>query len=214
MDTDMEAILRGEKRVPLTGVILAGGKKRHSSGLHPALLPFRRERMVNRQFRLMRPICEELILVTDEPKLILPVLDADVRLITDYYANRGPLGGLHAALSLAGHGHVWLAGCDMPFLSPRAALVMLQRKRQYFLDAVVPCIHGKLNPLHGVFGRSLAKLAAKLSMAGRHSILALLDDISCGTMEEKQFHIHGIDMHFMIRTNTAEAYEDALKMQL
>ena len=210
---DIASFLRRGRRASLTGVILAGGKKRHAGGVHPALLPFHREKMVNRQFRLMRPVCAELILVTDEPRLFLPVLEADVRLITDYYSNVGPLGGVHAALSLACHDEVWLAGCDMPFLSPQATLLMLDRKLRHRLDAVVPCINATLYPLHGVFGRSLAGLAANLAAAETHGVLSLLDGIRYDTMREWNFRNRGIEPNFIFRANTRETYEDALCMK-
>jgi len=206
----MDAALSRTKRAPLTGVILAGGKKRIGE-LHPALLPFRREKMVNRQFRLMKSVCSELILVTDEPRLFLPVLGQDIRMITDFYAGIGPLGGIHAALSLAVNEQVWLAGCDMPFLSPEAASLMLSRKIKHNLDAVIPLIGDHLYPLHGIFDRRKADLIPELAQAGQASVFAYLDSIRYDILKEWNFRHRGIDPGFVARMNTPEAYEEAMR---
>lgn len=201
---------RRATQAPLTGVVLAGGKKRIGER-HPALLPFRREVMVNRQFRLMRTVCSELILVTDEPRLFLPVLDEDVRMITDFYSGIGPLGGIHAALSLSGNDQVWVAGCDMPFLSAEAAKLMLNRKIKHRLDAVIPLIGDRLYPLHGVFGRGKAGLIPELAAAGQTSVHAYLDRIRFDKLMEWNFRHRGIDPSFVMRANTEKAYEEAVR---
>jgi molybdopterin-guanine dinucleotide biosynthesis protein A len=67
---------------------------------------------------------------------------------------KGPLGGMHAAFLAAAYAYCWVVGCDMPFLSPEAALLMLSRIAEH--DAVVPVIKGKLHPLHGVYAAQCA----------------------------------------------------------
>src|SRR5690242_19745844 len=101
-----------EEQIKLTGVILAGGKNGRMGGSHKALLPFRNEKLVHRQIRILKEICKEIIVVTNEPRTFLPIIDSGVRIITDFYENKGPLGGMHAALSLASHTNVWMVGCD------------------------------------------------------------------------------------------------------
>ncbi|MCZ8515254.1 molybdenum cofactor guanylyltransferase [Paenibacillus filicis] len=118
---DIANRLLNEEKVSLSGVILAGGKNRRMGGSHKALLPFHQEKLVHRQIRRLKQVCTEIILVTNDPKTFLPLVDSDVRIITDYYSGKGPLGGMHAGLSLANHVNVWLIGCDMPFISPQAA---------------------------------------------------------------------------------------------
>lgn len=200
---------RRMKRAPLTGVVLAGGNKR-IDGQHPGLLVFQREIMVNRQFRLMRPLCSELILVTDEPKLFLTVLDEDVRMITDFHAGIGALGGLHAALSLSGNEQVWAVACDMPHLSAEAAKLMLDRQIRHRLDAVLPSIGDRLYPYHGIFDRGRAGLISELAAAGQTSVHAYLDRIRCDKLMEWNFRRRGIDPLFVMRMDSKRAYEEAL----
>ena len=197
-------------RAPLTGVVLAGGRKR-IDGQHPALLVLQREIMVNRQFRLMRPLCSELILVTDEPKLFLTVLDEDVRMITDFHAGIGPLGGLHAALSLSGNDRAWVAGCDMPYLSVEAAKLMLDRMIRHRLDAVVPSIGDRLHPFHGLYGRGQAGLIPELAAAGQTSMHAYLERVRCDKLMEWNFRRRGIDPAFVLRLDSKKAYEEAVR---
>jgi len=160
----------------LTGVILAGGVKRRMNGILKALLPFEGQPLIVRQIDQMRNLCDELMVVTDEPRPLLPVLDPSVRVITDFFKGCGALGGLHAALSLAGNSSVWIVGGDMPFLSSEAAEHMWKRKSEG-LHAVIPRIAGELVPLHGIYDRASTSHMIPLLERGESQILTLLNYI-------------------------------------
>ncbi len=82
---------QGDGKGALFGVILAGGRNRRMGGSPKAILPYRQEKLIHRQIRVLRTICEEVILVTNEPKLYLPIVDRDVRILTDSYTGHGTL---------------------------------------------------------------------------------------------------------------------------
>jgi molybdopterin-guanine dinucleotide biosynthesis protein A len=202
----------GERLSGLTGVILAGGRNRRMGGSHKALLPFANELLIHRQLRLMGQLCGETILVTNEPRLFLPIVGRGVRMIADYYAAKGPLGGIHAALSLARHAEVWIVACGMPFISPHAARLMLEEKKAGGGMAVIPFIGGKLHPLHGIYDRGAAE-AVRLSIeSGEKRVESFLETIPYQRMEEEEFRNGGIDTSFVMNVNTPEDYERALRM--
>ncbi|TXK76596.1 molybdenum cofactor guanylyltransferase [Paenibacillus sp. N3.4] len=149
----------------LSGVILAGGENRRMRGELKALLPFGGKPLIARQIDIMREICDEIIVVTNEPKPYLSVVDRSVRIITDFYVGQGPLGGMHAALSLAKHASIWVVGCDMPFISSKAAQLLLQRKLDGF-EAVVPLVAGQMYPLHGIYDQACASHIGPLLQLG------------------------------------------------
>lgn len=156
---------------PITGAILAGGQHAGDS-----FRLFQGEPLIDRQIRIMRDLCREIIVVTDDPKPFLLALDSSVRLITDYYPACGPLGGMHAALHLARHPQVWIAGSDMPYLSSEAAR-RLASYRTVEVRSAVPIIGGSPVPLHGVYDKSCAEPAAKLLSEGVTSLEAFLGRI-------------------------------------
>lgn len=195
----------------ITGAILAGGQNRRMEGKVKALLPFSGELMIERQIREMKTICDEVIVVTNQPGIFLPVLDRSIRIITDYFPSKGPLSGMHAALSLARHSEVWIVGCDMPFLSAEAAKAMLELKKAMKCDAVVPLVDGKTHPLHGVYSKSCADAISALLLSGEYRVMEMLRMIYWQEAPEAHFEELSIDLRFVTNVNSPEEYEAALQ---
>lgn len=162
--------------VSLTGAILAGGPKSLLGGSLKALLPLQEEAAIVRQVREMRKLCKEIIVVTDTPRPFFDVLDSSVRIITDFYPGRGPLGGMHSALRLARNPLVWIVGSDMPFISAEEA----RRLMTGFSDgvqAVIPLVGERPVPLHGLYDSRCSETVAALLNAGGGNMENLLGRI-------------------------------------
>jgi molybdenum cofactor guanylyltransferase len=77
----------------------------------------------------------------------IDALGADVPFILDLHENRGPLGGLHAALAYATTPWIFVLACDYPFVSPQL-LRLIAETRDETAGAVVPRqSDGRLQPL-------------------------------------------------------------------
>lgn len=190
----------------VTGAILAGGPSTGMSGTHKALMSIGGETLIQRQVRIMREVCTEIIVVTNTPKPFFKLLDPSVRLITDYFPGYGPLGGMHAALQLARNPVVWIAGCDMPLLSAEAARRLLD-SRTDLCQSVVPIVRAQPQPLHAVYDKRCSETAAKLLAAGEKSLEAFLGHIRwLGLPADSWTKEDGIgDFHYTI--NRQEDYE-------
>ncbi|WNR44230.1 molybdenum cofactor guanylyltransferase [Paenibacillus roseipurpureus] len=197
---------KGDVMTMLSGVILAGGTNRRMHGERMALLPFGGKPMIARQLDRMQGICEELIVVTPDPKPYLHIVHRSVRIITDFYEGHGPLGGMHAALSLAKHSSVWIVGCDMPFISSKAAELLLERKRDG-LEAVVPMIAGEIYPLHGIYDRVCAPHIVPLLHQGETQLSSLLKHVFWSELGDQFLYENGVDLNFVSRIKTVEDYE-------
>ncbi len=194
----------------LTGVILAGGDHRRMGGENKALLSIYGETLIQRQIREMETICDEIIIVTNEPKPFLREVDVSVRIITDFVRGKGPLGGLHAGLSLAEHEEAWVVGCDMPSISAQAARLMQQFKEEFRLEAVVPRIAGRLEMLHSIYNTSIANKALSLLNTGDHRLEQLLHYIRWSEMDSDQFVVRGIETRFTHAIKTMDDYRQFL----
>lgn len=190
----------------LSGVILAGGANRRMNGELKALLPFGGKPLIVRQIDCMREICDEIIVVTNDPKPYLNKVDRSVRIITDFFMGQGALGGMHAALSLAKNASVWVVGCDMPFISSKAAQLLWQRKRDGF-EAVVPLLADQLHPLHGIYDRVCASRIVPLVQQGETSVSALLKRVFWSELGDRFLLENGIDLNFVSHIKTLEDYE-------
>lgn len=178
------------------GVILAGGSDRPAAGIHKSLFRVGEETLIERQVREMRRWCGEIIVVTDDPRPLLTILDRNVRIITDYYRAQGPLVGFHAGLMLSTMRTVWVVGCDMPFIEARAADILFGALGPGAL-AAIPNVGGGLFPLHGVYDRSCASIAARLVEQKETSMSALLKSVNWVEVKESAFAEEGVPLRFV-----------------
>ncbi|MGO4547984.1 molybdenum cofactor guanylyltransferase [Paenibacillus sp. 2TAB23] len=197
----------------LSGVVLAGGTNRLINGELKALLSFGGQPMIARQLDRMREICDELIVVTQDPTPFLNIVNRSVRIITDFYEGQGPLGGMHAALSLAKHASVWVVGCDMPFISNKAAELLLERKRDGF-EAVVPMVAGERYPLHGIYDRTCASHIVPLLQQGETQLSSLLKHIFWGERDDRYLCENGVDLNFVSSIKTFDDYEVMQRLEV
>ncbi|WP_226656056.1 molybdenum cofactor guanylyltransferase [Guptibacillus hwajinpoensis] len=139
----------------LTGVILAGGPNDHVYGRHRSLLPHQSEPLIQFQIREMRKVVDEMIVVTNTPRELLPHVTADTRVITDFFQNKGPLGGLHAGLSLSRTDVAWVIESDNLAPSICMASKLIKNLLKLDVEAALPIINGVLKPFEGVYRTSV-----------------------------------------------------------
>lgn len=191
----------------LTGVILAGGQNRRMGGEPKGLITIAGEPMVARLVRRMSPVCNEIIVVANDPQLYRMHIPADVRIIPDRTALAGPLGGMEAACDSAQGSNMWIVGCDMPYVSDLAAMLMMQQLlQQDDLDAVLPVIGGKIHPLHGLYRSRVERTIAMLLREQQLRVMGLFEHIRWERMEEDAFQQAGIALDFVTNVNTPEEW--------
>ena len=87
----------------------------------------------------------------DEAQFAIEAIHSETGFIFDLYPNRGPLGGLHAALAHAATPWIFLLACDFPLVPPEL-ITLLAREVSADYDAVVPRQpDGHLQPLCGFY---------------------------------------------------------------
>ena len=198
----------------LTGVILAGGQNRRMDGRVKALLPFHGEPVIVRQIGRMKRICDQIIVVTRDRDLFSQTVGDSARLIEDRIPGKGPLSGMHAAFSELNSQEAWVVGCDMPFISDRAALLMWEQKQDTGCDVVVPKIGGRIHPLHGIYdGRCISHVTGLLR-SGQYRVKELFNRVKWMAVEEGRFLQRKIDIRFVVNVNTPEEYEEALSLKV
>ena len=119
----------------VTGVILAGGKSRRM-GENKALMRLGDDSLIGHVIRCMRPITDELLLVTNSPT---EYAHLDVSMHGDILPGAGALGGIYTGLTRASHDTVLCVACDSPFLNSNLLVYLVSILRDY--DAVMPYTH-------------------------------------------------------------------------
>jgi molybdopterin-guanine dinucleotide biosynthesis protein A len=195
----------------LTGAILAGGENKRMGRKVKALLPFQDEPLILRQIQEMQKICDEVIVVTNDPSVFLPVLPKDIRMITDYIPGKGPLSGMHSAFSLASHDTVWVVACDMPMISAKTAERMVAKREELGCDAVIPVLDKQLHPLHGIYHKNCVDVISAFLHAKEYRLIEMIKLVYWMEAGELFFEEEGLDPRCVTNMNTPEDYEQALE---
>lgn len=109
--------------------------------------------------------------------------------VCDMQADGGPLTGLASALAQVTTPWAFVVGCDMPFVSSALIEQLAEHRVQY--QAVVPVVHGRLQPLAAFYSSScVATMRASMAL-GDKSLLGAL----------KQLHVCYVDEETLLRTD-------------
>jgi len=133
--------------------VLAGGRAIRM-GADKAFLPWRGQRLLDRQLSVLRALGPAELLVSGRPGVDYNV--AGVHLVLDHVADQGPLGGLAAVLEATTASHVVLLAVDLPAMTPGFLRRMLAHRRPG-VGAVARTASG-WEPLAAVYPREILPL--------------------------------------------------------
>jgi molybdopterin-guanine dinucleotide biosynthesis protein A len=134
---------------PCSGVILSGGLNTRMGGKSKAFLPVGRERILDRLYRTMGGLFEDILLVTNKP---LEYLSWDMMIVTDLIPVRSSLTGIHAGLFHASSSHIFVTACDMPFLKEAVVRTLLDHLEPKW-DVIIPVTAKGPQPLCAIYSK-------------------------------------------------------------
>ncbi|MFB3854236.1 MAG: molybdenum cofactor guanylyltransferase [Vicinamibacterales bacterium] len=181
----------------MTAAILAGGKARRLGGLDKTAIVVGGRSILERQIEALRPIAARLLLVGGRASSTLP---AGLEVVTDLVPDRGPLGGLYTALTVARE-TVLVVAADLPFLDT-SFLRYLTGLPSLGVDAVMPVTPDGLQPLCAVYLPSaLDRVAAHLE-AGRLELGGLAGDLRVLRVAPEVVSLFDPDGRMLLNVNT------------
>ena len=107
-----------------------------------------------------------------------------VRVVSDIYPGKGPLGGIYTGLRQAAAPYNLVVACDMPFLS-RALLEYMIDVAGGF-DLVLPRVGDLIEPLHAVYSRACLQPMESLLESGRLSVREVLGYVRVRYVEAEE----------------------------
>lgn len=134
----------------LSGAILAGGKGARLGGDKARLLVGQTPVLV-RLVHLLQDVCQEVVVAIGKRRPLPFTLG--VRLVEDRFPGKGPLAGIHAALSATICEACLVLACDMPFVRRELIAALLAHRKPN--HAAVFSINGYLEPFPGIYPKSL-----------------------------------------------------------
>jgi molybdopterin-guanine dinucleotide biosynthesis protein A len=156
----------------VTGVIQAGGKSTRMGGAPKALMELGGRLIVERVVAAIAPVVDDVLIVTNTPELY-GFLGRPM--VGDVFPDHGSLGGIYSGLAAASGEVAFTVACDMPFLSPDIARLVVARAAE--ADIVIPRTGDQLETLHACYAKAcLPHMEARLR-SGRLKIVGFFDAV-------------------------------------
>ena len=126
------------------------------------------------------------ILVVAAPKQSFPRLSGypELRVVTDVYPNKGPLGGVYTGLKASNSFYNLVVACDMPFLNQSLLRYMMRISAGF--DLVVPRLGDLIEPLHAVYSKGCLVPAESLLEQGDLRVRQLFNLVKVKYVEAEE----------------------------
>lgn len=163
----------------VAGVILAGGRNSRMGGVDKAFLRVGGNTAFERILVTLRACFPQVVVVSNSPEKYAAY---DVEVTSDELRGLGPLGGLHAGLGRIRAPYAFVTACDMPFLNPEPIRFLVSRLAGQ--EAIVPCWHGDIEPLHALYAAALRPRIAAAVRAGASALRDFLPQVAAEYVPE------------------------------
>jgi molybdopterin-guanine dinucleotide biosynthesis protein A len=141
-------------------------------GAPKALMNVGGRRIIDRVVEALRAVTDEVLLVTNTPELYASL---GLGMVSDVFPDHGSLGGIYSGLRAAGGDAAFTVACDMPFLTPEVAGLVVGRAPE--ADVVIPEVGGRLETLHASYARACLPHMEACLRAGELRITGFFDRV-------------------------------------
>jgi molybdenum cofactor guanylyltransferase len=189
----------------MTGVILAGGRSRRM-GMDKATLPFKNKPLITWVHGIVKQALSEVFIISKHHTAIEGV---ESPILKDIIPREASLVGIASALLYATTDHVFVVGCDMPFIRKEAILYMMNQTHGE--DIVIPRTDAGYEPLHAVYNKSCLPHMLRAIDRNRIKITDLLPFLSVKVVREPTlFFNRGVSIFTNINTEEDLALAERL----
>jgi molybdopterin-guanine dinucleotide biosynthesis protein A len=152
---------------------------------------------------------EKLKRVANEVRIVGPKKKFGDEALEDVFVERGPLGGIHAALVSSPVELNLALAVDLPFVQEDLLRYLIQEGMQSDAVAVVPKTVDGFQPLCALYRNSFAKNAEGALRDGRNKIDALFSEVPVRVIDETELARAGIAVEQFRNVNTRADLEAA-----
>lgn len=201
-----ETIRSGGKKLPATGVLLAGGKSSRM-GRNKAFLEMDGRTLIERSLSILDQTLAQVLISGDEA-----LYGAyGFKVVVDRFEEQGPLAGLEAGLGQAEYDWCFFAACDMPFLTAEGICFLYQFTAGY--DIVVPESPQGLHPLHAFYHRRCLDIVEQNIKTGRRRLTDIYPSCRVRRVTDEELRQHGLSDRIFTNVNTPEEWERSKREQ-
>ena len=196
------------EKLPLfgTAAILAGGKSSRM-GFDKQMLMDEGRRLVEKVIETLREEFSDIIVITAKPELYEGM---GVRLFRDEYEGKGPLAGVHAALSHAQSQYIYLLACDMPVVSLPFVRHMKERIRETGADICACKFNDRMETFNTFYSCSLLPDVTHRLETGNSSLFRFIYGNQTCVIEQEDAARFDQELSMFTNINTRSEYEKYL----
>jgi molybdopterin-guanine dinucleotide biosynthesis protein A len=175
-------------------------------GTDKAFLQLDGRTLLARALDVVRAVTPEFHIVGPRAKFELfgPVVE-------DIFSDRGPLGGIHAALCASDKELNLVLAVDIPKVDARFLEFILHRAQDSDAVVTVPRAGGGWQPLCAVYRRAFCNAAEQALKQGRNKIDPLFERVSVAVIEESDLKKAGFAESIFRNLNTPAEFEALAK---
>ncbi len=129
----------------------------------------------------------DIIIVTATEQSFPQFVDySKLRIVTDIYPGKGPLGGIYTGLAVSDSLYNIVVAGDMPFLNQALLHYMIQISANF--DLVVPRLGNMIEPLHAVYSKGCLASIEHLLKQGNLSVRELFNLVRVRYVEAEEIN--------------------------
>ena len=185
----------------VTAFVLAGGRSSRM-GSDKALLPLGSENLLQRALQTIGAVCENPVIVGDSGRY------GDFgAVVEDRVPGCGPLGGIHAALSVSRTDRNVILSVDTPLMSTEFLRWLVGCSARGDELAFVPQTKGRTQPLCAVYRKALLPVVERALAAGEFKVDRVFTQVPTRYLSDAEIHAAGFDNEIFDNVNTPDEYE-------
>jgi len=182
----------------VTAFVLAGGKSSRM-GRDKALLELRGKPLLQRAIELARTAAHDVRIVGDPEKYA-----CFGRVVADIHTNRGPLGGIHAALANTATELNLILATDLPSIQPGFLKHLITTAESTDALVTVPRVDEYFEPLCAVYRKNFAEIAHTALSQGRNKVDALFAETNTRAVTRHEIVRAGFSTSMFRNLNTPD----------
>ena len=190
----------------LTAFILAGGQSRRM-GQDKAFLELGGRTLLDHALALANAVSPAVRIVAPQEKFL-----TIARTIEDVFPDRGPLGGIHAALRCTATELNLVLAVDLPFVEADFLTYMITQASQVSAWITLPEAGKGLQPLCAVYRRDFREVAERALNKRKNKIDRLFANVETRVIAEPEIARMGFPVEMFQNLNTPEEFAKAERL--
>lgn len=192
-----------------SAIILAGGKSTRM-GFDKQLLYLRERRLMDNLINKLKNVFDDIIIVTNKPEYYCGLAH---RITEDIISDGGPLGGIHAGLSIASSRYSYVIACDMPNINQEYIEYMKNELLRTESQGCVSMYGSFVEPFNAFYSKDLILPIEKFLSNGQRAIHRFLHDKNFVCIPETTARKYSPDWDMFFNLNTREDVSTYLKRE-